>query len=179
MIHGWVGRHPVAFAVGGAMTGLFPVPTAKPPVRGSLRVGPPSGADGRRPGAAAGPRPTIPGTAPDSVGILPAVKWLGVVILAVVGVLAAIAAIVYFSEPIHSLPSFFPGHHALEVGHPAVGTGHYHKGGAGAALVAVVCIAAAVVLTIRFTRKDSAPPAPTSAGDLLSGNSSPAGPPAQ
>ena len=106
-------------------------------------------------------------------------KWLGVAVLAVVGIVAAVVAIVYFAEPIHSLPSFFPGHHALETAHPAVGTGHYHKGGAGAALVAVVCIAAAVVLSIRFTRQDAAPPAPASAGDLLSGNSSPAGPPAQ
>jgi len=101
------------------------------------------------------------------------------VILAIVGILAAVVAILYFTEPIHSLPSFFPGHHALEAGRPAVGTGHYHKGGAGAALVAVVCIAAAVVLSIRITRQGSAPPAPASAGDLLSGNSSPAGPPAQ
>ena len=158
------------------MVGLIPVVMAKTPCSGQSTVW---RVNGRPPGWARGPSPAIPGNPlPPSI-YSRVMKWLGVVVLAVVGILAAIAAIMYFAEPIHSLPSFFPGHHALEAGHPAVGTGHYHKGGAGAALVAVVCIAAAVVLSIRFTRQDSTPQAATSAGDLLSGNSSPAGPPAQ
>lgn len=155
---------------------MIPVVIAKPPVRGSLRPrrGPePPGLPRRgtvgRPILAAVP----------CLGILTAVKWVGVAVLVIIGVLAAIAAIEYFAVAIHSLPSFFPGYRARVPGHPAIGTGHYHKGGAAAALIAVVCIAAAVVLSIRFTRESSAPAAPASAGDLLSGSGSPpAAPPA-
>ena len=83
-----------------------------------------------------------------------AMKWVLVIALAVIGVLAAIVAIEYFVVPIHSLPSFIPGRHATP--------GHYRKRGAGAALVAVVALVAAGVLAVRFRREDAGP-APSSA----------------
>jgi len=88
-------------------------------------------------------------------------KWVLVVVLVIIGVLAAVVAIEYLTVPIHSLPSFIPGHHA--------GAGHYHKRGAVAALVAVVAFVAAGLLAVRFRRQDApaAVPAASSAGDLL------------
>jgi uncharacterized membrane protein YidH (DUF202 family) len=89
-------------------------------------------------------------------------KWALVIVLAIVGVLAAIVAIEYFVVPIHSLPSFIPGHKAT--------AGHYRKRGAGAALIAVVAFVAAGVLAVRFRREDAAGPAParaTSSDQLL------------
>ena len=56
------------------------------------------------------------------------------VLLVVLGILAVIVGIVYLVEPIHSLPSFFPGH-------SATGTGHHHIRG-------YVAIAAGVILVI-------------------------------
>lgn len=87
-------------------------------------------------------------------------KWIIVIVLAVIGVLAAIVAIEYFVVPIHSLPSFIPGHRHTP--------GHYRKRGAAAALVAVVTLVAAGMLAVRFRREDSAPaPTPSSTGDQL------------
>lgn len=89
-----------------------------------------------------------------------AMKWVLVIALAVIGVLAAIVAIEYFVVPIHSLPSFIPGHKAT--------AGHYRKRGAAAALVAVVAFVAAGVLAVRFRREDSGPaPVSASTGDQL------------
>ncbi len=90
-------------------------------------------------------------------------KWLLVVVLAVIGILAAIVAIEYLTVSIHALPSFIPGHKANDYG-------HYHKRGAIAAVVALLAFAGAVVLAIRFRRADAAPTASgASAQDLLSG----------
>jgi hypothetical protein len=89
-------------------------------------------------------------------------KWVLVIVLAIIGVLAAIVAIEYFTVPIHSLPSFIPGRH-----HTA---GHYRKRGAAAALVAVVALVAAGILAIRFRRQDTAAapaPAQASSADQL------------
>lgn len=87
-------------------------------------------------------------------------KWVLVVVLAIIGVLAAIVAIEYFVVPIHSLPSFIPGHKAT--------AGHYRKRGAAAALVAVVALVAAGLLAARFRREDAAAaPASASTADQL------------
>lgn len=51
--------------------------------------------------------------------------------IAVLGVLAAVAAILYFALPAHSLPSLLPG----RVAHI---NGHRNRRGAAAAVVAVV-----------------------------------------
>jgi uncharacterized membrane protein YidH (DUF202 family) len=97
-------------------------------------------------------------------------KWVWVAVLIVIGILAAIVAIEYFTVSIHSLPSFIPGHKPIY--------GHYRKRGAVAAVVAIVAFAAAAVLAIRFSRQAAPPPgpAPSSAGDLLSSGSDAAPP---
>ena len=54
------------------------------------------------------------------------------------GVVLVIVAIVYFVEPAHSLPSFFPGHvsaSSSEAGH------HHTKHGIAALVVALACFA--------------------------------------
>jgi hypothetical protein len=71
-------------------------------------------------------------------------KMLAVVLLAILGVLAAITAGIYLAVPIHSLPSFIPGKHP--------GGGHYHKRGAAAAAVALVLLVASGLLAVYFRR---------------------------
>ena len=90
-------------------------------------------------------------------------KWIPVVVLAIIGLLAAFVAIEYFVVSIHSLPSFIPGKKA--------GYGHYHKRGAGAALVALIAFAGAVILAVRITRKPSA--STQSVDEMLSSDSTP------
>ncbi len=55
-------------------------------------------------------------------------------ILAVVlGIVLIVVAIVYWAEPAHALPSFFPGHQA--------GSNHHHtKHGLAAFLVGLACL---------------------------------------
>ena len=56
----------------------------------------------------------------------------------VLGVVLVIVAIVYFAEPAHSLPSFFPGHvsaSSSEANH------HHTKHGIAALVVALACFA--------------------------------------
>jgi hypothetical protein len=104
-------------------------------------------------------------------------KWIGVIILAVVGILAAIVAVEYLTTPIHSLPSIIGGHHTR---------GHYHKRGYAALLVAVVALGGAVYLTLRIRRTETgAPavatadtPAPASSADGLLATSAPTPDPA-
>jgi drug/metabolite transporter (DMT)-like permease len=85
-------------------------------------------------------------------------KWVGVIVLVVIGVLAAIVAIEYFTVQIHALPSFIPGQQALKYG-------HYRKRGALAALIAVAAFVVAAILAVRILRSERATAA--SAGDLL------------
>lgn len=73
-------------------------------------------------------------------------KTVIVVILSIVGVLAAVTAAIYLSQPIHSLPSFFPGH-----GH--YGNGIRYKKGAAAAVAAVVLWVIAVVVAMAGRRR--------------------------
>ena len=68
-------------------------------------------------------------------------RWVISVILAVLGVLALVVAVIYFTVPIHSLPSFIPGKHPVN--------GHYHKRGALAAVIGIVLLAIAVVVGLR------------------------------
>jgi uncharacterized membrane protein HdeD (DUF308 family) len=56
----------------------------------------------------------------------------------VLGVVLVIVAIIYFVEPAHSLPSFFPGHvsaSSSEASH------HHTKHGIAAIVVALACFA--------------------------------------
>ena len=93
-------------------------------------------------------------------------KWIGVVLLAIVGVLAAVVAIEYLTVSIHALPSFIPGrrHHV---------NGHYNKRGTVAAVVSVASFVAAGYWAYRIRRpKDAAPvtQAPAASADqMLSG----------
>jgi uncharacterized membrane protein HdeD (DUF308 family) len=62
---------------------------------------------------------------------------------AIVGVLLIVVAVVYFAQPAHSLPGFFPGHQA--------GSNHHHtKHGIAALLVGLAVLA--------FAWFQSAPP---------------------
>ncbi len=84
-------------------------------------------------------------------------KWLWVIILAVLGVLAAIVAFEYLTVSIHSLPAFLGGHTGTGH-HPA--RGHYHTRGAIAGLIAVVLLAIAAFLGYRILQADKAAKAP-------------------
>jgi hypothetical protein len=95
-------------------------------------------------------------------------KWLPVVVLGIIGVLAAIVCVEYLTVSIHALPSFIPGQRPVN--------GHYHVRGAFAGLVAVVALAGAVVLALRIVRPAKEKPVQTdqpvaapSTADLLSG----------
>jgi hypothetical protein len=56
-----------------------------------------------------------------------------VVIAVILGIVLIAIAVVYWVEPAHSLPSFFPGHQA--------GSGHHHtKHGIAAFLLGVACL---------------------------------------
>lgn len=92
-------------------------------------------------------------------GTLTAMKWVGVIILVVVGLLAAFVAIEYFTVQIHALPSYIPGRVALKYG-------HYRKRGALAALIAIAAFVIAAILAVRIWRSDQAQPT-ASAGDVL------------
>jgi uncharacterized membrane protein YidH (DUF202 family) len=87
-------------------------------------------------------------------------KWLGVIILVIVGILAAFVAIEYFTVEIHALPSYIPGHIALKYG-------HYRKRGALAALIAIIAFAGAAFWAWRIWRSDQVVAPTTSAGDVL------------
>lgn len=61
------------------------------------------------------------------------------VVIVIVGIAALVAGIVYLTQPVHSLPSFFPGY----VAH---GTGkHTDRGIAGIALGAVLLVVGVAV----------------------------------
>jgi drug/metabolite transporter (DMT)-like permease len=107
-------------------------------------------------------------TAERASGTLTTMKWVGVIILVVVGVLAAFVAIEYLTVEIHALPSYIPGHVPLKFG-------HYRKRGALAALIAVVAFVLAVVLAVRIYRRDQV--SASSAGDLLAAPSQGSAPP--
>jgi hypothetical protein len=74
-----------------------------------------------------------------------------VVLLVLLGVIAAIVAVLYFTVPIHSLPSFIPGHAAR-------GTGHHTKRDIAAAVVAVVLLILAAFIGFARPRGTPTPP---------------------
>ncbi len=55
------------------------------------------------------------------------------VVLVVLGILAVVAGVIYLVEPVHSLPSFFPGH-------AAHGQGHHHIRGYIAIVVGAILL---------------------------------------
>lgn len=66
-------------------------------------------------------------------------SWLVRVILIVVGILAVVVGVIYLKNPVHSLPSFFPGYSAH-------GKGHHHIRGYIAIAVGIVLVILAVVV---------------------------------
>jgi len=66
---------------------------------------------------------------------------VGVIVLIIVGVIAAVYAFEYLTVSIHVLPSWVPGKHH--------GRGHYHKRGAIFAVIAVACFGGAGYLIYR------------------------------
>jgi hypothetical protein len=60
------------------------------------------------------------------------------IVLVVLGIVALVVGIIYVIEPIHSLPSFFPGH-------TPSGKGHHHTRGYAAIGVGVILVIIAVV----------------------------------
>ena len=57
---------------------------------------------------------------------------------AILGIVLVVVAIIYFVEPAHSLPSFFPGHVSATGTEP---NHHHTKHGIAALVVAVACFA--------------------------------------
>jgi hypothetical protein len=73
------------------------------------------------------------------------VRTLLVVLLVLIGLLAAATAVTYFVVPIHSLPSFIPGHLVH-------GNGHHVKRGILAAVIAVILWVAAAAVGVTGRR---------------------------
>jgi uncharacterized membrane protein HdeD (DUF308 family) len=65
-------------------------------------------------------------------------SWLVRVVLIVLGILAVVVGVIYLKNPVHSLPSFFPGYNAH-------GRGHHHIRGYIAIAVGIVLIILAAV----------------------------------
>ncbi len=89
-------------------------------------------------------------------------KWIGVIVLAIIGILAAIVAVLYLTEPIHALPAMLGGKTALVHGHKP--RGHYHKRGYAAVVVAVVALGGAAYWAYRIRIDSSGPGATARAG---------------
>jgi hypothetical protein len=85
-------------------------------------------------------------------------KWLGVIVLVIVGALATFVAVEYFTVAIHALPSYIPGHHATGP-HGLPARGHYRKRGAVAAVIALIAFVVAGFLAYRILRSDNPPAA--------------------
>jgi hypothetical protein len=58
---------------------------------------------------------------------------LVMVVLVVLGLVAVVVGVIYLAEPIHSLPSFFPGH-------APHGQGHHHIRGYLAIAVGIILL---------------------------------------
>jgi uncharacterized membrane protein HdeD (DUF308 family) len=69
--------------------------------------------------------------------------------VALLGVVLVVVAIIYFVEPAHSLPSFFPGHVSAT---SAEAKHHHTKHGIAAVVVALACFAFAWFQTGPKTR---------------------------
>jgi hypothetical protein len=72
--------------------------------------------------------------------------WLVRVLLVVLGILAVAAGVIYLVEPIHSLPSFFPGHAVRGLSH------HHIRGYIGIAVGVILLILAGMTRSSRPRR---------------------------
>jgi hypothetical protein len=71
-------------------------------------------------------------------------KWIGVIILAVVGAALAFVAIEYLTEPISKVPSYLGGHHVR---------GHFKRRGYAVAALAVIAFGVAGYLVYTIMKK--------------------------
>jgi len=81
-------------------------------------------------------------------------KWIGVIVLAVVGVILAFVAIEWLSEPIWKVPQYLGGKPALVHGHHV--RGHYRRRGEALAVLAVIAFAGAAYLAWTIKRAPAA-----------------------
>jgi hypothetical protein len=84
-------------------------------------------------------------------------KWLWIILLGVVGIIAAVFAFEYLTVGIGHLPSWVPGHIAHK-------RGHLHKRGVIAAGIAVVAFAGAGILLYKKVQDDKNAAAAVAAG---------------
>jgi accessory gene regulator protein AgrB len=87
-------------------------------------------------------------------------KWFWVIVLVIIGVIAALVAAEYLTVSIHAVPTWMGRHH---------GRGHYRKRGAAAVLVAIIAFVGAGYLFFRIRSADkralaASAPAPVPAG---------------
>jgi len=82
-------------------------------------------------------------------------KWIGIAVLAVIGILALIVGIEWLTVPIHKLPSFLG---------QKKGRGHYKRRGEALVVFGVVVIGVAAYLGYRL-RRLSAPKPESAEGD--------------
>jgi hypothetical protein len=88
-------------------------------------------------------------------------KWFWVIVLVIIGVIAALVAAEYLTVSIHAVPTWMGRHH---------GRGHYRKRGAAAVLVAIIAFVGAGYLFFRIRSADkralaASAPAPVPAAD--------------
>jgi hypothetical protein len=72
-------------------------------------------------------------------------KWFWVIVLVIVGIIAALVAVEYLTVSIHAVPTWMGRTH---------GRGHFRKRGAAAALVALIALVGAGFLFFRIRRAD-------------------------
>jgi hypothetical protein len=89
-----------------------------------------------------------PGTGLECRLACTAMKWIGPIGIAVVGILVGIVAIMYLTTPIHSLPAFIGGKSIL---------GHYRRRGEGLALIAVAALGGAAYWAFRIQHAGDQP----------------------
>ena len=99
-------------------------------------------------------------------------KWIGIAVLAIVGILALIVGIEWLTVSIHKLPSFLGQKH---------GRGHYKRRGEAAVAFGVVVLAVTAYLAYRMWKASAPGPeskegdaAPSAASDSTSLLSTPA-----
>jgi hypothetical protein len=93
-------------------------------------------------------------------------RWVVCVVLAVLGVIALVYAVIYVAVPIHSLPGFVPGKRPVD--------GHYHKRALLVAVIGIVLIAISAFVGLGARRAQaaqvgSAPPADPDTGGAAAG----------
>jgi hypothetical protein len=77
-----------------------------------------------------------------------AMKWIWVILLVIIGVFFTYMAATYLTVSLGHLPHWFPGHKIPTPHHHKL-RGHYRKGGAATALLAIIAFVAAAWIAFR------------------------------